>query len=212
MCSVLLLAKCPRSYLNQPPNTICTATKKHQRDVSESIFLGSHYQVYKADRSAHILACAPSNSACDLLCERLMVHMDHHRVYRLYASSRDPRTVPKSLLVSVSWPSYTPWDYLVVSYWWWIVSKYIWAFNNLIFIKLRVMNDLVHRGCKRPTHSRKICHVCFDILYFSHVLSFIWLFQKHCNWDQRRESFVFPDKESLMEYTVVVTTLISAGR
>uniref|UniRef100_A0A671YW21 RNA helicase n=1 Tax=Sparus aurata TaxID=8175 RepID=A0A671YW21_SPAAU len=90
-------------------------------------------QVYKADRSAHILACAPSNSACDLLCERLMVHMDHHRVYRLYASSRDPRTVPKSLL-------------------------------------------------------------------------------KHCNWDQRRESFVFPDKESLMEYTVVVTTLISAGR
>ncbi|XP_036955977.1 putative helicase mov-10-B.1 [Acanthopagrus latus] len=90
-------------------------------------------QVYKADRSAHILACAPSNSACDLLCERLMVHMDHHRVYRLYASSRDPRTVPKSLL-------------------------------------------------------------------------------KHCNWDQRLESFVFPNKESLMEYTVVVTTLISAGR
>uniref|UniRef100_A0A8D3CXF4 RNA helicase n=1 Tax=Scophthalmus maximus TaxID=52904 RepID=A0A8D3CXF4_SCOMX len=58
-------------------------------------------QVSRADPSAHILACAPSNSACDLLCERLMVHMDPHQVYRMYASSRDPRSVPKQLLVSV---------------------------------------------------------------------------------------------------------------
>lgn len=29
-----------------------------------------------------------------------MVHMDPHQVYRVYANSRDPRTVPKHLLVS----------------------------------------------------------------------------------------------------------------
>uniref|UniRef100_A0A4W6EJL6 RNA helicase n=1 Tax=Lates calcarifer TaxID=8187 RepID=A0A4W6EJL6_LATCA len=50
--------------------------------------------------SAHILACAPSNSACDLLCERLMVNMDPYQVYRVYASSRDPRSVPTNLLVN----------------------------------------------------------------------------------------------------------------
>ncbi|XP_008278315.1 putative helicase mov-10-B.1 [Stegastes partitus] len=61
------------------------------------------HQVSRADPSAHILACAPSNSACDLLCERLMVHMDPHQVYRMYASSRDPSTVPKNLLKNCNW-------------------------------------------------------------------------------------------------------------
>ncbi|CAJ1050280.1 putative helicase mov-10-B.1 isoform X2 [Xyrichtys novacula] len=60
-------------------------------------------QVSRAEPSAHILATAPSNSACDLLCERLMVHMDPHQVYRLYASSRDPRTVPNKLLKNCNW-------------------------------------------------------------------------------------------------------------
>uniref|UniRef100_A0A667WMC0 RNA helicase n=1 Tax=Myripristis murdjan TaxID=586833 RepID=A0A667WMC0_9TELE len=81
-----------------------------------------------AEPSANILACAPSNSACDLLCERLMVHMDPLRLFRLYASSRDPRTVPKHLLVSIS------------------------------------------------------------------------------------DGFVFPDKEILMKYKVIVTTMVTAGR
>uniref|UniRef100_A0A667WJK6 RNA helicase n=1 Tax=Myripristis murdjan TaxID=586833 RepID=A0A667WJK6_9TELE len=86
-----------------------------------------------AEPSANILACAPSNSACDLLCERLMVHMDPLRLFRLYASSRDPRTVPKHLL-------------------------------------------------------------------------------KHCNWDESQDGFVFPDKEILMKYKVIVTTMVTAGR
>ncbi|XP_059186180.1 putative helicase mov-10-B.2 [Centropristis striata] len=90
-------------------------------------------QVSRADPSAHILACAPSNSAGDLLCERLMVHMDPHKIYRVYASSRDPRTVPKNLL-------------------------------------------------------------------------------KYCNWDERQDGFVFPVKEVLMNYTIIVTTLVTAGR
>nr|XP_046239070.1 putative helicase mov-10-B.1 isoform X2 [Scatophagus argus] len=60
-------------------------------------------QVSRAAPSTHILACAPSNSACDLLCERLMVNMDPHQVYRLYASSRDPNSVPKNLLKYCNW-------------------------------------------------------------------------------------------------------------
>ncbi|XP_019113691.2 putative helicase mov-10-B.1 [Larimichthys crocea] len=90
-------------------------------------------QVSRADPSVHILACAPSNSACDLLCERLLVHMDSHKVYRMYASSRDPRNVPKNLL-------------------------------------------------------------------------------KCCNWDPSQDSFVFPEAGTLMKYTIVVTTMITAGR
>ncbi|KAI3369856.1 hypothetical protein L3Q82_024666, partial [Scortum barcoo] len=90
-------------------------------------------QVSRAEPSAHILACAPSNSACDLLCERLMVHMDPHQVYRVYASSRDPNSVPKNLL-------------------------------------------------------------------------------KYCNWDGAQDAFVFPEKETLMKYKIVVVTMVTAGR
>ncbi|KAK2861814.1 hypothetical protein Q5P01_001347 [Channa striata] len=61
------------------------------------------HQVSRADPKAHILACAPSNSACDLLCERLMLHMDPHQVYRVYASSRDPNSVPTNLLKYCNW-------------------------------------------------------------------------------------------------------------
>ncbi|XP_060897686.1 putative helicase mov-10-B.2 [Labrus mixtus] len=60
-------------------------------------------QVRKKDSSAHILACAPSNNACDLLCERLMVHMAHHQVYRLYAKNHDPRTIPEQLRKHCNW-------------------------------------------------------------------------------------------------------------
>lgn len=91
------------------------------------------HQVSKADPLSRILACAPSNSAGDLLCERLMVHMDPHRIYRMYASSRNPRTVPADLL-------------------------------------------------------------------------------KYCNWDKREDKFVFPEKKTLMKYTIIVTTLVTAGR
>nr|XP_020485088.1 putative helicase mov-10-B.1 [Labrus bergylta] len=60
-------------------------------------------QVSKKDSSAHILACAPSNNACDLLCERLMVHMAHRQVYRLYAKNHDPRTIPEQLQKHCNW-------------------------------------------------------------------------------------------------------------
>uniref|UniRef100_A0A671PPN9 RNA helicase n=1 Tax=Sinocyclocheilus anshuiensis TaxID=1608454 RepID=A0A671PPN9_9TELE len=52
---------------------------------------------------AYILACAPSNSAADQLCEKLITsqHVDSRKIYRLYASSRDPKYIPEVLKVSI---------------------------------------------------------------------------------------------------------------
>uniref|UniRef100_A0A671X2L5 RNA helicase n=1 Tax=Sparus aurata TaxID=8175 RepID=A0A671X2L5_SPAAU len=52
-------------------------------------------QIEKNQASCHILACAPSNSAADLLCKKILDHVDEHKVFRMYASSRDPNLVPE---------------------------------------------------------------------------------------------------------------------
>ena len=57
-------------------------------------------QIEKTQESCHILACAPSNSAADLLCSKIISHVDKCKVYRMYATSRDPNTVPDDLKVS----------------------------------------------------------------------------------------------------------------
>ncbi|XP_045911976.1 putative helicase mov-10-B.2 isoform X1 [Micropterus dolomieu] len=88
-------------------------------------------QIEKTQASCHILACAPSNSAADLLCSKILDHVDEHKVFRMYASSRDPNFVPERLK----------------------------ACSNLV-----------------------------------------------------GECYVFPAKEKLMEYTIIVTTLLTAGR
>ncbi|XP_008334715.1 putative helicase mov-10-B.1 [Cynoglossus semilaevis] len=54
-------------------------------------------QIEKTQTSCRILACAPSNSAADLLCDKILDHVDQRKVYRMYASSRDPKTVPEKL-------------------------------------------------------------------------------------------------------------------
>lgn len=54
-------------------------------------------QIEKSQANCHILACAPSNSAADLLCRKLLDHVDVSNVFRMYASSRDPQVVPEEL-------------------------------------------------------------------------------------------------------------------
>lgn len=55
-------------------------------------------QVVKHLPKAHILACTPSNSGADLLCQRLRVHLPSS-IYRLLAPSRDIRMVPEDIKV-----------------------------------------------------------------------------------------------------------------
>ncbi|XP_041656201.1 putative helicase mov-10-B.2 [Cheilinus undulatus] len=54
-------------------------------------------QIEKRQASCHILVCAPSNSAADLLCKKILDHVDRNKVYRMYASSRDPKCVPQEI-------------------------------------------------------------------------------------------------------------------
>ena len=46
-----------------------------------------------------ILACAPENSAADLLAERLLPHIDKGKMFRMYATSRPWKFVPQTLKV-----------------------------------------------------------------------------------------------------------------
>ncbi|NWT59640.1 SDE3 helicase, partial [Erythrocercus mccallii] len=90
-------------------------------------------QVWTCFKDARILACAPSNSATDLLCQRIIKDIAPRNVYRLIASSRDYREVPTDI-----------------------------------------------RPC--------------------------------CNWDNEQSSYVYPSKESLKRYRIIITTLVTAGR
>uniref|UniRef100_A0A7N8Y3R7 RNA helicase n=1 Tax=Mastacembelus armatus TaxID=205130 RepID=A0A7N8Y3R7_9TELE len=54
-------------------------------------------QIEKTKPLCHILACAPSNSATDLLCTKILDHVDERKVHRMYATSRDPHCVPERL-------------------------------------------------------------------------------------------------------------------
>ncbi|KAM6114446.1 LOW QUALITY PROTEIN: helicase MOV-10 [Phoenicopterus ruber ruber] len=90
-------------------------------------------QVWTCFKDARILACAPSNSAADLLCQRLIKDIAPRHVYRLIASSRSYQEVPADI-----------------------------------------------RPC--------------------------------CNWDDEQSSYVYPSKEHLGRYRILITTLVTAGR
>ncbi|NXS14146.1 SDE3 helicase, partial [Neodrepanis coruscans] len=90
-------------------------------------------QVWTNFKDARILACAPSNSAADLLCQRLITDIAPRNIYRLIASSRNYKEVPADI-----------------------------------------------RPC--------------------------------CNWDDEQSSYVYPSKEYLKRYRILITTLVTAGR
>uniref|UniRef100_A0A8U7NPS2 RNA helicase n=1 Tax=Corvus moneduloides TaxID=1196302 RepID=A0A8U7NPS2_CORMO len=90
-------------------------------------------QVWTCFKDARILACAPSNSATDLLCQCLIKDIAPQNIYRLIASSRNHREVPADIM-----------------------------------------------PC--------------------------------CNWDDEQSSYVYPSKEHLRQYRIIITTLVTAGR
>ncbi|XP_074749477.1 helicase MOV-10 isoform X3 [Strix uralensis] len=90
-------------------------------------------QVWTCFKDARILACAPSNSATDLLCQRLIKDIAPRYIYRLVANSRSYQEVPADI-----------------------------------------------RSC--------------------------------CNWDDEQSCYVYPSKEHLQRYRILITTLVTAGR
>lgn len=59
-------------------------------------------QIIKTQDSCNILACAPSNSATDHLCEKILEEqISKHLVYRLYALSFPVRNIPRNIKVWV---------------------------------------------------------------------------------------------------------------
>ncbi|KAM6295143.1 LOW QUALITY PROTEIN: helicase MOV-10 [Aegotheles albertisi] len=90
-------------------------------------------QVWTCFKDARVLACAPSNSAADLLCQRLIKDIAPRYIYRLIASSRSYQEVPADI-----------------------------------------------RPC--------------------------------CNWDDEQSCYVYPSKEHLGHYRILITTLVTAGR
>ncbi|XP_048065716.1 putative helicase mov-10-B.1 isoform X1 [Megalobrama amblycephala] len=89
VCNIVAGTSKPAPYLVfGPPGTGKTVT------IVEAI-----KQVEKNIPNAYILACAPSNSAADQLCEKLIAsrHVDARKIYRLYASSRNPNDIPQVL-------------------------------------------------------------------------------------------------------------------
>ncbi|XP_068731732.1 putative helicase mov-10-B.1 [Montipora capricornis] len=61
------------------------------------LFLASYTQVHHLIDSSIILACAPENSAADLLAESLLDHVVKGKLFRMYAASRPWDFVPQKL-------------------------------------------------------------------------------------------------------------------
>ncbi|CAN0181281.1 unnamed protein product [Lampetra planeri] len=60
-------------------------------------------QVVKCIPGAHVLACAPSNSAADLICQQLIPEIGKNNIYRLNAYSRDWNSIPAAVKECSNW-------------------------------------------------------------------------------------------------------------
>lgn len=60
-------------------------------------------QVWSCFKDARILACAPSNSAADLLCQRLLTNIAPRYIYRIMASSANYKDVPADVRPCCNW-------------------------------------------------------------------------------------------------------------
>ena len=57
-------------------------------------------QVYRYKENSKLLVCAPSNSASDLLAERIVTHVEKRHVLRIHALSRSVRDLPETIKVN----------------------------------------------------------------------------------------------------------------
>ncbi|XP_061428907.1 helicase MOV-10 isoform X2 [Lethenteron reissneri] len=60
-------------------------------------------QVVKCIPGTHVLACAPSNSAADLICQQLIPEIGKNNIYRLNAYSRDWNSIPAAVKECSNW-------------------------------------------------------------------------------------------------------------
>ncbi|XP_062451285.1 helicase MOV-10 [Rhea pennata] len=60
-------------------------------------------QIWTYLKDSRILACAPSNSAADLLCQRLIKDIPTRHIYRIMASSRSYQEVPADIRPCCNW-------------------------------------------------------------------------------------------------------------
>jgi len=99
------LVECCTLYLCTPVSIdVCTGVEVDRawHTTCTYLYVLMCIQVLKLIDNAHVLACAPSNAAADLLAERLLEHLpSSSNLLRMCAYSRDWISVPSSIKVAI---------------------------------------------------------------------------------------------------------------